>query len=72
MQYGLGLMCFKLPRLLSPFSQAPELVGHSGVSSAFLFYNKDSQICIAGTLNQLKNQGRPIQLMLKLLQIVQA
>ena len=72
MQYGLGLMRFKLPRLLSPFSPAPELVGHSGVSSAFLFYNKDSQICMAGTLNQLKDQGRPFQLMLKLIRVVQA
>ena len=37
MQYGLGLMRFKLPRIFSPFSPTPELVGHSGVSSAFLF-----------------------------------
>ena len=72
MQYGLGLMRFKLPRLLSPFSPTPELIGHSGVSSAFLFYNVDAQVYIAGTLNQLKNQGRPFQLMLKLMNIVEA
>jgi CubicO group peptidase (beta-lactamase class C family) len=72
MQYGLGLMRFKLPRILSPFSPTPELVGHSGVSSAFLFYNDDSQIAIAGTLNQLKNQGRPFQLMLKIMNLARA
>jgi CubicO group peptidase (beta-lactamase class C family) len=72
MQYGLGLMRFKLPRILSPFSPAPELVGHSGVSSAFLFYNADAQLYIAGTLNQLKNQSRPFQLMLKLMNVVRA
>ena len=71
MQYGLGLMRFKLPRILSPFSPIPELVGHSGVSSAFLFYNSDTQLYIAGTLNQLKNQGRPFQLMVKLIKIVE-
>jgi CubicO group peptidase (beta-lactamase class C family) len=72
MQYGLGLMRFRLPRILSPFSPAPELVGHSGVSSAFLFYNADAQLYIAGTLNQLKNQSRPFQLMLKLMNVVRA
>jgi CubicO group peptidase (beta-lactamase class C family) len=72
MQYGLGLMRFKLPRIFSPFSPTPELVGHSGVSSAFLFYNEDAQIYMAGTLNQLKNQGRPFRLMLKLIDLVKA
>mgnify|MGYP001817704549 CR=1 FL=1 len=72
MQYGLGLVRFKLPRLFSPFSPAPELVGHSGVSSAFLLCNADSQIAIAGTLNQLRNQGRPSQLMLKIMSMVNA
>jgi len=72
MQYGLGLMRFKLPRIFSPFSPAPELVGHSGVSSAFLFYNDDAQLYIAGTLNQLENQGRPVRLMLKIINLVNA
>jgi len=72
MQYGLGLMRFKLPWFFSPFSPAPELVGHSGVSSAFLFYCDDAQLYLAGTLNQLENQGRPIRLMLKIINLVNA
>jgi CubicO group peptidase (beta-lactamase class C family) len=64
-QYGLGLMRFKLPRILSPFSATPELIGHAGASSAFLFYSDDSQIYIGGTLNQLDNRRRPYGLMLK-------
>ena len=72
MQYGLGLMRIKLPRIFSPFSPTPELVGHSGVSSAFLFYNDEAQIYIAGTLNQLENPGRPVRLMLKIMNLVNA
>ncbi len=30
LEYGLGIMRFKLPRLFSPFKPTPELVGHSG------------------------------------------
>lgn len=69
-QYGLGLMRFKLPRILTLFSPSPELIGHAGASSAFLFYSDIGQLYIAGTLNQLENQRRPFQLMLKVVNIL--
>jgi D-alanyl-D-alanine carboxypeptidase len=69
-QYGLGLMRFKLPRVLSPFSAAPELIGHSGASSAFLFHSDIGQLYIGGTLNQLENQRRPFGLMLNVVKLV--
>jgi D-alanyl-D-alanine carboxypeptidase len=69
-QYGLGMMRFKLPRILSPFSATPELIGHSGASSAFLFYSDIDQIYIGGTLNQMENRRRPFGLMLKVIGIV--
>ena len=69
-QYGFGLMRFKLPRIFSPFSAVPELIGHSGASSAFLFRSDIGQLYIGGTLNQLENQRRPVQLMLKIIRMV--
>jgi CubicO group peptidase (beta-lactamase class C family) len=69
-QYGLGLMRLKLPRILSPFSATPELIGHSGASSAFLFTVAGTQLYMAGTLNQLEKQGRPVRLMLKIAKIL--
>jgi len=69
-QYGLGVMRFKLPRILSPFSATPELIGHSGATSAFLFYSHTDRLYIGGTLNQLENQGRPFRLMMKVIQIL--
>jgi CubicO group peptidase (beta-lactamase class C family) len=69
-QYGLGLMRFKLPRLFSPFSATPELVGHSGSTSSFLFYSDAAQLYVGGTLNQVQNQGRPFRLMLKMIKMV--
>lgn len=69
LQYGLGLMRFKLPRLFSPFSPVPELIGHSGSSSSFLFYRSADPLYIAGTLNQIQNQGRPFRFMLKIAKI---
>lgn len=70
MQYGLGLMRFKLPKIFSPFSANPELIGHSGATSAFLFYSDIGQLYIGGTLNQVDNQGRPFRIMLKMIKLV--
>ncbi len=70
MQYGLGLMRIKMPKLFSPFSTSPELIGHSGATSAFLFQSDLGGILIAGTLNQTENQSRPVRLMLKLVNLV--
>ena len=70
LQYGFGLMRFKLPRIFSPFSPSPALIGHSGSTSAFLFYSESDQIYIAGTLNQVQNQGRPFRVMLKMIKMV--
>jgi CubicO group peptidase (beta-lactamase class C family) len=69
-QYGLGLMRFKLPRIFSPFSATPELMGHSGASGAFLFHSEIDRIYIGGTLNQLENRRHPFGLMLKVIKIV--
>lgn len=69
-EYGLGLMRFKLPRILSPFSAMPELIGHSGSTSAFLFYSETDRLYVGGTLNQLENQGRPFRLMMRVMRIL--
>ena len=63
-------MRFKLPRILSPFAATPELIGHSGSSSAFLYNVAGTPLYMAGTLNQIENQGRPVRLMLKIAKIV--
>jgi CubicO group peptidase (beta-lactamase class C family) len=70
MQYGLGLMRIKMPKIFSPFTASPELIGHSGATSAFLFQSDQGGLLIGGTLNQVDNQGRPVRLMLNLVNMV--
>jgi CubicO group peptidase (beta-lactamase class C family) len=69
-QYGFGLMRIKLPKIFSPFSANPELVGHSGATSAFLFKSEPGGILIGGTLNQIDNQARPVRLLIKMVDYV--
>lgn len=70
LEYGYGLMKFKLPRFLSPFKPSPELMGHSGASASFLFYCPDEDIYMAGALNQIKEQGRPYRLMINVINTI--
>lgn len=70
LEYGYGLMRFKLPRIFSPFKPTPELIGHSGASSSFLFYCPDKDLYLAGTLNQIKEQSRPFRMMLNVINAI--
>jgi CubicO group peptidase (beta-lactamase class C family) len=68
-QYGYGLMRFKTPRFLSPFNYSPELIGHSGSTGSFLYYCKDLDFYMAGTINQMALKSAPFRLMLRVAEI---
>lgn len=65
MQYGYGLMRFKLPRLMTLFRKTPELIGHSGSSGSFAFYAPEEKLYFAGTFNQLDEPARPFNFLLR-------
>ena len=67
LQYGVGVMRFQLPRYLSPFGPAPELIGHSGLSGAFAFNAPAQGVYCTGTVNQVAQPGRSFRLLLRLL-----
>jgi CubicO group peptidase (beta-lactamase class C family) len=67
---GVGVMRFRLPRWLSPFSRPPELIGHSGLSGAFAFFEPERDLYLVGTLNSVVSPGASFRLMLKLVRAV--
>jgi D-alanyl-D-alanine carboxypeptidase len=69
LQYGFGLMRFKLPWLLSPVGFSPELIGHSGSSGSFLYHCPEIDLYIAGTIDQLMLPRLPFQLLIKTAQL---
>lgn len=70
LQYGYGLMRFKLPRWMTLFRATPELIGHSGSSGAFAFYAPEPDIYLLGTFNQTDAPQRPFGFMLRVLRLV--
>jgi CubicO group peptidase (beta-lactamase class C family) len=67
LEYGIGVMRFKLPRIFSPFKAIPEGRGHSGLSGAFSFYYPEKELFIVGTINQIDSPSLSYKLMAKLL-----
>ncbi|NQV13888.1 beta-lactamase family protein [bacterium] len=70
LQYGLGTMYYKLPRIMTPFSSVPGIWGHSGSTGSFLYYCEDLDFYMVGSINQAKSPGKPYQLMTKILSVV--
>lgn len=66
LEYGIGVMRFKLPRIFSPFQPLPQFVGHSGLSGAVAFFIPEKNIYVTGTVNQVHYSSVSFKLMLKL------
>lgn len=60
-EYGLGMMRFQMPPVFSLFRSFPELRGHTGVSSAWLFYCPEIDMIITGTVSQLTAVAVPFK-----------
>ncbi len=67
LQAGLGIHRFKLPWILNPFGQVPELVGHSGLSGVLAYYDPAKKIMIAGTVNQVAHPSLSFRLAIKIM-----
>ena len=66
-EYGLGVMGFKLPRLFTPFRPMPKVVGHSGSTGTWLFYAPELDIYLAGAVNQVTAGAVPFRVVPKAL-----
>lgn len=71
-EYGLGMMRFKIPPLFSGFRTIPSVVGHSGATGSWLFYCHELDVLLAGTVNQLSAGAVPFRYIPKMLQALVA
>ena len=69
LEYATGIMRYQLPRIMSPFTPMPPMVGHSGASGTVLFFVPELDLYVSGTVNQLKKRGLSFQLMTRLVML---
>lgn len=66
-EYGVGYMRYKLPKAYG----VPEVIGHSGLSGAFMWYCPEKDLFIAGTVNQLHKPGTSYRMVARLLSVLE-
>jgi D-alanyl-D-alanine carboxypeptidase len=66
-EYGLGVMRFRLPRALTPFRPVPEVIGHTGSTGTWLFYARELDLYLTGAVNQVTAGAVPFRLVPKVL-----
>jgi CubicO group peptidase (beta-lactamase class C family) len=67
LEYGGGLMRFRLPGWMTLWRPSPELIGHSGASGSFAFHAPERDIFVVGTFNQTDAPRRPFNFILQVL-----
>lgn len=65
LKYGVGISLFRLPWYFSPFKKFPDLIGHSGLSGAFLYFCPERKVFLSGTVNQIAKPQTSFRLMLR-------
>ena len=69
-EYGLGVMCFRLPRFLTPFRPVPQVVGHTGSTGTWLFHAPEPGLFLAGAVSQITAGGIPFKVVPRVLRAV--
>jgi D-alanyl-D-alanine carboxypeptidase len=69
-QYGYGTMYFKLPPLMSKVTKLTPLWGHSGSTGSFLYYSKDLDLYMAGSINVVDSNIKPFMLMRNVMKLI--
>jgi D-alanyl-D-alanine carboxypeptidase len=69
LEYGVGIMRFKLPKSMTGGKDYPELIGHSGLSGAFSYYCPEKDLYMTGSVNQIHKPGLSYRLMIKVMDL---
>jgi CubicO group peptidase (beta-lactamase class C family) len=65
LEYGSGIMRFKLPALMTGLRDVPEFIGHSGASGTVMFHSPKLGLSVVGTVNQIQKRSLPFNLMIQ-------
>ena len=68
-EYGLGIMRFRLPRLFTSLRRLPPVIGHTGSTGCWLFYCKEWDMFLTGSVDEVTAGAAPYRTVPKILQI---
>ncbi len=65
LEYGNGIMRFRMSPLMTGFRRVPAFIGHSGASGTVMFRAPELGLTVVGTVNQVTSRSMPYQLMVR-------
>jgi hypothetical protein len=71
-EYGLGIMRFRLPRVLTPLHPLPAVIGHTGSTGCWLFYCPQWDLYLVGSVDEVTAGAVPYRIVPKMLEIWRA
>jgi CubicO group peptidase (beta-lactamase class C family) len=71
-EYGMGIMRFRLPRFLTPLHRLPAVIGHTGSTGCWLFYCPEWDMLLAGSVDEVTAGAVPYRVVPKILEILRS
>ncbi|UCF77987.1 MAG: beta-lactamase family protein [Candidatus Eiseniibacteriota bacterium] len=71
-EYGLGIMRFRLPRVFTPMHSLPAVLGHTGSTGCWLFYCPQWDMLLAGSVDEVTAGAVPYRIVPKILDILRS
>jgi CubicO group peptidase (beta-lactamase class C family) len=69
-EYSLGMMRFRLPRVFTPLRPVPAVIGHTGSSGSWLFHCPELDLLLCGTVDQATAGAVPYRFVPRLLRTI--
>ena len=68
-EYGLGIMRFRLPRIFTSMQTIPPVIGHTGSTGCWLFWCTEWDIFLSGSVDEITAGSLPYRVVPKILKI---
>jgi len=69
-EYGLGMMRFRLPRVFTLLRPMPDVLGHTGSTGCWLFYCSQLDVLLSGSVDEVTAGAVPYRVVPRILQIL--
>lgn len=71
-EYGLGMMRFRLPRVFTPTAPMPSILGHTGSTGCWLFYCPEWDVLLSGSVEEATAGAVPYRTVPRILNILRS
>ncbi len=69
-EYGLGIMRFRLPRVFAPVHPMPSVFGHTGSTGCWLFYCPEFDMLLSGSVDEVTAGALPYRIVPRILKML--